>query len=93
MAQLIVMYKTQRDAAAFDKHYAEKHVPLEKRSRASKNTRSAKVPLRHPAARPAITWSPFSSSTISPPSKEGSAAPKVRPQLADVQTFATGGVD
>jgi uncharacterized protein (TIGR02118 family) len=31
MAQLLVMYKTPRDAAAFDKHYAEKHIPLAKK--------------------------------------------------------------
>jgi hypothetical protein len=30
MAQLVVMYKTPQDAAAFDKHYFEKHVPLAK---------------------------------------------------------------
>jgi uncharacterized protein (TIGR02118 family) len=31
MAQLVVMYKTPRDAAAFDKHYAEKHIPIAKK--------------------------------------------------------------
>jgi uncharacterized protein (TIGR02118 family) len=25
------MYKTPRDAAAFDKHYAEKHIPIAKK--------------------------------------------------------------
>ncbi len=34
MAQLVVMYKTPRDAAAFDKHYFDKHVPLAKRFQA-----------------------------------------------------------
>jgi uncharacterized protein (TIGR02118 family) len=31
MAQLVVMYKTPRDAAAFDKYYAEKHIPIAKK--------------------------------------------------------------
>jgi uncharacterized protein (TIGR02118 family) len=31
MAQLLVMYKTPRDAAAFDKHYFEKHVAIAKK--------------------------------------------------------------
>ena len=31
MAQLVVMYKTPRDAATFDKHYAEKHIPIAKK--------------------------------------------------------------
>jgi uncharacterized protein (TIGR02118 family) len=30
MALLVVMYKTPHDAAAFDKHYFEKHIPLAK---------------------------------------------------------------
>jgi uncharacterized protein (TIGR02118 family) len=28
MAQVGVMYKTPKDTAAFDKHYAENHIPL-----------------------------------------------------------------
>lgn len=31
MAQLLVLYKTPKDAAAFDKHYRETHVPLAKK--------------------------------------------------------------
>jgi uncharacterized protein (TIGR02118 family) len=31
MALLVVMYKTPHDAAAFDKHYFEKHIPLAKK--------------------------------------------------------------
>ena len=31
MARLLVMYKTPRDAAAFDRHYAERHIPLAKK--------------------------------------------------------------
>ena len=31
MASLVVMYKTPKDAAAFDKHYFETHVPLAKK--------------------------------------------------------------
>jgi uncharacterized protein (TIGR02118 family) len=31
MARLVVLYKTPKDAAAFDKHYFETHVPIAKR--------------------------------------------------------------
>jgi uncharacterized protein (TIGR02118 family) len=31
MAKLIVLYKTPKDAAAFDKHYSAVHVPLAKK--------------------------------------------------------------
>jgi uncharacterized protein (TIGR02118 family) len=31
MARLVVLYKTPRDPAAFDKHYFDRHVPLAKK--------------------------------------------------------------
>jgi uncharacterized protein (TIGR02118 family) len=31
MAHIVVMYKTPKDAAAFDKYYAETHIPLAKK--------------------------------------------------------------
>ena len=31
MAKMIVLYKTPRDAAAFEKHYFETHIPLAKK--------------------------------------------------------------
>jgi uncharacterized protein (TIGR02118 family) len=31
MAHVVVMYKAPKDAAAFDKHYAETHIPIAKK--------------------------------------------------------------
>ena len=31
MAQVVVTYKTPKDPAAFDKYYAETHIPLAKK--------------------------------------------------------------
>lgn len=31
MARLLVMYRTPKDAAAFDTHYFENHVPMAKK--------------------------------------------------------------
>jgi uncharacterized protein (TIGR02118 family) len=31
MAELVVIYKTPKDTGAFDKHYAEVHIPLAKK--------------------------------------------------------------
>lgn len=93
MAQLLVMYKTPHDAAAFDKHYVEKHVPIAK-----------KIPglRKYEVSRGAVT-SPMGSANYhlvailefddvaaiqnAFASAEGQAA------VADVQSFATGGVD
>jgi uncharacterized protein (TIGR02118 family) len=93
MARLLVMYKTPRDTAAFDKHYVERHVPLAK-----------KIPgLRKYEVSQGAVGSPMGSSNYhlvailhfddmaaiqsAFGSAEGQAA------VADVQTFATGGVD
>ena len=66
MAQLVVMYKTPKDAAAFDQHYFDKHVSIAKKLR----LRKYEVAIQGAFG-----------------SAEGQAA------VADVQNFATGGVD
>lgn len=93
MARLLVMYKTPHDAAAFDKHYFDKHVPIAK-----------KIPgLRKYEVSQGAVGSPMGASNYhlvailqfenvaaiqnAFASAEGQAA------VADVQTFATGGVD
>jgi uncharacterized protein (TIGR02118 family) len=39
MAQMIVLYKTPKDTAAFDQQYAATHIPLAKKSPASASTK------------------------------------------------------
>lgn len=41
MPKVLVLYKTPKSAEAFDKHYMNVHVPLAKRSLASRPTTSA----------------------------------------------------
>ena len=48
MARLFVMYKTPQDAAAFDKHYSEKHVPLAKKIPGLQKYEISQGPLRQP---------------------------------------------
>jgi hypothetical protein len=67
MAQLVVMYKTPKDAAAFDQHYFDKHVSIAKKL---PGLRKYEVAIQGAFG-----------------SAEGQAA------VADVQNFATGGVD
>jgi uncharacterized protein (TIGR02118 family) len=43
MARLVVLYKTPKDAAAFDQHYRATHIPLAGNSLASENMRSARA--------------------------------------------------
>ncbi len=46
MAHVVVMYKTPKDAAAFDKHYAEAHIPIAKKLPGLQNMKSAAVRWR-----------------------------------------------
>jgi uncharacterized protein (TIGR02118 family) len=93
MAQLLVMYKTPHDAAAFDKHYAEKHIPLTKKIAGVRKYRVSKGPVATSAGLSAyylivtIEFDDLAAIQRAFASAEGQAA------AADVQTFATGGVE
>ena len=93
MARLLVMYKTPQDAAAFDKHYFEKHVPLAKKIPGVRKYEVSQGAVTNPmggadyhlvAILEFDTAAAIQSAFLS---AEGQAA------VADVQGFATGGVD
>ena len=93
MARLLVMYKTPQDTAAFDKHYAEKHIPLAKKIPGLRKYEVSKGAVTTPAG-PAgyhlvavLQFDDMAAIQKAFASREGQAA------AADVQTFATGGVD
>jgi uncharacterized protein (TIGR02118 family) len=93
MAELVVMYKTPRDAAAFDRHYAEKHVPLAKKIPGLRKYTVSQGPVATPAGPSAfhliatLTFDNLAAIQAGVASAEGQAA------AADVRTFATGGAD
>ena len=93
LARLLVMYKTPRDAAAFDKHYAEKHVPIAKKIPGVKKYEISKGAVATPGGPApyhliaALHFDDMAAIQKAFASPEGQAA------VADVQTFATGGVD
>jgi uncharacterized protein (TIGR02118 family) len=93
MAQVVVMYKTPKDTAAFDKHYAEKHVPIVKKIPGLRKYEVSKGPVGTPAGPSAyhlvvlLHYDDMAAVQSAFGSAEGQAA------VADVQTFATGGVD
>jgi uncharacterized protein (TIGR02118 family) len=93
MAQLVVMYKTPKDAAAFAKHYAEKHVHIAKKIPGLKKYEVSQGPVATPAGPSGyhlvaiLHFDNLAAIQNAFGSAEGQAA------VADVQTFATGGVD
>jgi uncharacterized protein (TIGR02118 family) len=93
MAQLVVMYKTPRDATAFDKYYAEKHAPLAKKLPGLRKFEVSKGPVVTPAGPSPyhliamLSFDNLAALQSAFGSAEGQAAG------ADVQNFATGGAD
>jgi uncharacterized protein (TIGR02118 family) len=93
MARLLVMYKTPRDAAAFDKHYFEKHVPIAKKIPGLRKYEVSQGPVVNPMGGAnyhlvaTLHFDDVDAIQNAFGSAEGQAA------VIDVQTFATGGVD
>lgn len=54
MARLIAIYKTPKDAAAFDKHYFETHVPIAKKLPGLKKFEVNQGAVGSPAGNPGI---------------------------------------
>ncbi len=93
MAQLLVMYKTPRDTVAFDKHYFEKHVPIAKKIPGVRKYEVSSGGVATPAGPSGyhlvatLQFDDMAAIQKAFASAEGQAA------VADVQNFATGGVD
>jgi uncharacterized protein (TIGR02118 family) len=93
MAQVVVMYKTPKDTAAFDKHYFETHVPIAKKIPGLKKYEVSKGPVGTPVGPSGfhlvaiLHFDNLAGVQAGFGSAEGKAA------AADVQKFATGGVD
>ena len=93
MAELVVMYKTPKDTAAFDKHYFEKHIPLAKKIPGLRKYSVSQGPVATPAGPSGfhliatLTFDNLAAIQAAFASAEGRAT------AADVPTFATGGAD
>ncbi len=93
MAHVVVMYKTPKDTAAFDKYYFSTHVPLAKKIPELKKYEVSQGPVATPAGPSGfhliatLHFDNLAAVQAGFGSAEGKAA------AADVQKFATGGVD
>lgn len=93
MARVIVMYRTPKDADAFNKHYSEKHIPLARKIPGLRKYEISQGPVVTPAGPSGfhliatLYFDDLAAIQKAFASAEGKAAG------ADVQTFATGGAD
>ncbi len=93
MARLVVMYKTPRDAAAFDKHYEEKHIPLAKKIPGVRKYEISKGAVATPAGPAPYHLIAILHFDDMAAVQKAFASPEGQAAVADVQTFATGGAD
>jgi uncharacterized protein (TIGR02118 family) len=93
MAHVVVMYKTPKDAAAFDEHYFKTHVPLAKKMPGLRKFEVSHGSVATPVGPSAfhliatLYFDDLAAVKASFASAEGKAA------AADVPKFATGGAD
>jgi uncharacterized protein (TIGR02118 family) len=93
MARLVVMYRTPKDPAAFDKHYAATHIPLAKKIPGVRKYEISQGPVGTPAGPSAFHLVATLHFDDVPAIQKGIASPEGQAAVADVQVFATGGVD
>lgn len=93
MAQLVVMYKTPKDTAAFDKHYFEKHIPIAKKIPGLRKYEVSQGPVASPAGPSGLHLVAVLTFDDLAAVKAAFASAEGRATAADVPTFASGGVD
>ncbi len=93
MAHVVVMYKTPKDAAAFDKYYAETHIPIAKKLPGLRKYEVSRGLVATPAGPSAfhLIATLYFDSMAEIQAAFGSAEGKAA--AADVPKFATGGAD
>ena len=93
MAHVVVMYKTPKDTAAFDRYYAETHIPIAKKLPGLRKYEVSRGPVATPAGPSAfhLIATLYFDSMAAVQAAFGSAEGKAA--AADVQKFATGGAD
>jgi len=93
MATLLVIYKTPKDAAAFDKYYAETHIPLVRKIPGLKRYEISRGAVTSPAGATGVHLIAILSFDSMAALESGRASPEGQAAATDVQKFATGGAD
>jgi uncharacterized protein (TIGR02118 family) len=93
MAHVVVMYKTPKDAAVFDKHYFETHVPLVNKMPGLRKYEVSQGPVATPVGpSPFYLVATLYFDNVAAV-KAGFASAEGKAAAADLQKFAAGGVD
>jgi uncharacterized protein (TIGR02118 family) len=93
MARVVVMYKAPKDPGAFDKYYFATHVPIAKRLPGLRKYEVSQGPVATPGGPSGYHLVATLHFDDVAAIQKAFASPQGQAAVADVQTFATGGVD
>jgi len=93
MARLVVMYRTPKDAVAFDKYYFETHVPIARKIPGLRKYEVSQGAVATPAGPSGFHLIATLHFDDLAAVQRAFASPEGQAAAADVQTFASGGVD
>ena len=93
MAHLVVMYKTPKDAAAFDKHSSETHIPLAKKIPGLRKYEISQGPVATPAGPSGFHLVATLYFDNLGAIQKGLASAEGKAAAADLQKFAAAGVE
>jgi uncharacterized protein (TIGR02118 family) len=93
MARLVVLYKTPKNAEAFDKHYASTHIPLAKKVPGLKKYDVSQGAIGTPAGPSGIHLVATLYFDSMDALKAGLSSPEGQAAAGDLANFADGGVD
>ena len=93
MARLVVLYRTPKDAAAFDKYYFETHVPIAKKIPGLRKYEVSEGPVGTPGGPSAFHLVATLHFDDLAAIQAAFASPEGQGAGADMQNFASGGAD
>jgi uncharacterized protein (TIGR02118 family) len=93
LADLVVLYKTPTDSAAFDKYYYGTHIPLAKKLPGLRKYTVTKGPIATPGGPSALYLIAILSFDSMAAIGAAFASPEGKAAAADLPKFATGGAD
>jgi uncharacterized protein (TIGR02118 family) len=93
MASLVVLYKTPKDPAAFDSYYRDTHIAIAKKIPGLRRYEISHGPVMTPAGPSGVHLVATLHFDDMAAIQSGFASTEGHAAAADVQKFATGGVD
>jgi uncharacterized protein (TIGR02118 family) len=93
MAEVLVLYKTPKDPAAFDRYYAETHIPLAKKLPGLRKYQVSQGPVASAAGPSGVHLIATLTFDSVAAVQAAFASPEGQATAGDVPKFATGGAD